>query len=90
MKKEDFSQDIYAKYYNSRGEPFEITLNDGATLEGIFIGFFHGEKDRGEPYIFMWRFISKEEIDDYNHSPEKYQSMGRVIYQKDIKAVRFK
>lgn len=80
----DFSREIYDKYFPSKGELLRITLTNGEILNGILVSFFHGEPDRREPFIIMWRFVSQEELDDYQHSPHKYQEYGRIIHQRDI------
>ena len=89
MQQLDFSRELYDTYYNPKGKLLSIKLNDGTIHEGIFIGFFHGEQDRHEPFIIMWRFVQKDEIDDFNYSPYKYQEYGRIIHQKDIASVHF-
>lgn len=86
---EDYSREIYSKFFPFKGEVLEITLKNEETLQGILVSFFHGDPDRKEPFIIMWRFVRKEELDDYQYSPHKYQEYGRIIHQKDIKNIRF-
>jgi len=92
MKKSDYSKKIYDKYYNSESRILQIFLKDGSVLEGIFVGFFHGDQEAGEPFIINWHFIDKDEISDYNTSSsiEGISEFGSIIHQKDIKSVKFK
>lgn len=85
----DFSREIYLKYFSSKGRILEIILKNDEVLNGIFVSFFHGDPDRREPFIIMWRFVKQEEMDDYHESPDKYQEYGRIVHQKDIKHIRF-
>jgi hypothetical protein len=92
MEKIDYSKEIYDKYCNSEDRILQVFLKDGSMLEGIFVGYFHGDIDAGEPYILKWHFIPESEIKKYHIelSAETKQEFGRIIKQKDIKEVRFK
>ena len=92
MKTKDFSKEIYETYYNAKGRILEITLKDNTVLEGVFISFFHGDADLGEPYIIRWHFIDKKEIQN-DHIPfpmDEDITIGKIINQEDIKSIKFK
>jgi hypothetical protein len=90
--KEDYSQEIFSKYYNSKDQVLEITLKDNTVLEGILTSFFHGDEDEGEPYICKWHFIDKHDISKHNNffSLDDRDEYVKTINQEDIKSVKFK
>jgi hypothetical protein len=92
MKKKDYSKEIYDKYFNPKGKPLKIILQDNTILEGRFVGFFHGDTESGEPFIIKWHFIPDEDLDKYHSGllPEAKQGFGSIIKQEDIKSVTFK
>lgn len=92
METKDFSKEIYETYYDAKDKILEITLKDNTVLEGIFISFFHGDPDLGEPFVIRWHFIDKNEIPN-NHSPiptDEDATFGKIIKQEDIKSISFK
>jgi hypothetical protein len=88
----DYSKEIYDKYYNINNRILVITLKDNTVLEGILIGFIHGDSD--DPFIIKWHFVDKNELETFQQgldlsidgNPEK----GKMIEQNDIKNVSFK
>lgn len=90
--KTDYSTEIYDKYYNIKNRIVVITLKDNSVLEGMLVGFIHGDSD--EPFIIKWHFIKKEELETFNQGLDVSivgdHDTGRMINQKDIKSVRFK
>ncbi len=92
MKKSDYSREVFEKYYNAKGHILEITLKDNIVLEGIFVGFVHGDESFDESYIIRWRFLPKDEVEKHIHliSIDGSEDYGRMLEQKDIKCVKFK
>ena len=90
--KEDYSKEIYDKYCNSEDRILQVFLKDGSALEGIFVGYFHGDTEAGEPYILKWHFVPESEVRKYHIaiSAETKQEFGIIINQEDIKEVRFR
>jgi len=90
--KEDYSKEIYDKYCNGEDKTLQVFLKNGSKLEGIFVGYFHGDTEVGEPYILKWHFVLELEMKKYRIaiSAETKKEFGRIIEQKDIKEVRFK
>jgi hypothetical protein len=88
MQEQDTSREIIETYY-SKGKILRIVLKDGAVLEGMLTGFFHGEPDWGEPYILKWRFIPTAAISD-RYIPGADKPEGKIIFQRDILEIRFK
>ena len=91
MQKVDYSLEIFDKYYGGDDRLVKIVLKDGQELEGIFVGVFHGDTDRGEPFILKWHFVEKDEIAGYqNFVPtEESEVAGEIIRQADIASVSF-
>jgi len=93
MKTQDYSREIFEKYYSSdRKKILIITLKDDTILEGTFIGFFHGDENSNEPYITKWHFLDKNDINNQSHliSIDGSEDYGQIIKQEDIKSVTFK
>jgi len=93
MKQKDYSKEIYDKYYSSNGKILKIVLKDNSVLNGIFVGFSHGDAESEESYIIKWHFVSEGEIEKYRTeilAEETMQEYGRIIKQEDIKSVTFK
>ena len=90
--KEDYSKEIYDKFCNAEDKILQVFLKNGSMLEGIFVGYFHGDPEVGEPYILKWHFIPESEIKKYHItiSAETKKEFGRIIKQADIKEVRFR
>lgn len=86
---EDSSTEILQRYFG-KNKVLRIELADGLVLYGIFVGFFHGDAEQNETDITAWRLIPESDIDDYNHSPEKYIEIGKVIQHSQIRKVEFK
>lgn len=93
METNDFSKEIYNKYYN-KSKLLEITLKDNTVLEGKLVSFFHGDPSSNEPFIIRWHFVAKGEIEMYQKgldtAIDSGQETGKIIEQKNIKHVRFK
>ncbi len=92
MKEQDFSREIFEKYYNSNGRILKISLRDQTELEGLLVGFYHGDEDEDEPFIYKWDFIDKNNITDLEKIlPLSFddQKAERIIFQKDIESVTF-
>lgn len=88
MKTEDYSKEIYRKYFDSKGKKLvQITLQNDSTIEGFLVGFFDA-KDETEPFITKWHFVEKDEIEKYKLMDEE-EEIGRFINQSDIKEVEF-
>jgi hypothetical protein len=88
MYKNDYSREIFLKYYNKNGKLVKVTLLGGSVVEGIFAGFFHPD-DRSE-YIFKWHFILKADIEKYQTAAaDEKEELGMTILQKDIKKVEY-
>jgi hypothetical protein len=92
METKDFSKEIYETYYAAKDKLLEITLRDHTVLEGIFISFFHGDPDLGDPFIVRWHFIDKNEIQTNNNlfPMDEGDGFGRIIKQQEIKSIKFK
>ncbi|HWY11097.1 MAG TPA: hypothetical protein VN026_07225 [Bacteroidia bacterium] len=92
MKKKDYSREIFEKFYNPNGKVLEVILKNGTVLEGIFIGFVHGDESSGEPFIIKWHFIDKSDISKHNATIaiDWGQDYGRLIEQEEIKSIKFK
>ena len=90
----DYSRKIYDKFFNSKDKILVITLKDNTVLEGILVGYYHGDTQGGDPFVIKWHFIDKKDMETYHKgldvSLESNQDVGRIIKQKDIKNVRFK
>jgi len=86
--KEDTSKEIFNQYYGNSNRFVCVTLKDGRILIGRFIGFFRGDEDQGEHYIFRWHFLEKKlTVFDYDNSIDPEQ--GIYINQSDIESVTF-
>jgi hypothetical protein len=87
----DYSKEIVEKFY-TKDRIVRITLNDNSILEGILVGFFHGDVEAGETFITKWHFISEQNIKEYHlgSSVEMKNELNKVIEQKDIKYIEFK
>ncbi len=84
----DTSKEIFEQYYENGNRFVCVTLKDGRILIGKFIGFFRGDEEQGEPYIFCWHFLEKRlTIFDYDKSIDPEQ--GIFINQSDIESVTF-
>ena len=92
MKQPDYSREIVEKYYNPQGCLLEIILKNETVLEGIFIGFFHGDKGTNDPYIIKWHFLPKAFINAQAALilPDGSEDYGEIVKQEDIKSVIFK
>jgi hypothetical protein len=92
MKENDYSKEIYDKYCNSEDRILQVFLKDGFMLEGIFVGYFHGDIDAGEHYIHKWHFVPESEIEKYHlvATAEMKNKFGRMIRQEEIARVQFK
>ena len=88
----DYSKEIYHKYYNIKDRILIITLKDNTILEGVLVGFIHGDPD--DSFIIKWHFVDKKDLKAFHEgldvSIEGNQDKGRIIEQKDIKNVHFK
>jgi len=88
----DDSKEIFKKYYSTdKKNILKITLKDNTVLEGVFISYFHGDEDFGEPYIVKWHFLDKDDVEKHDHliSLDGSEDYGKIIFQKDIKRVEF-
>ncbi len=84
----DTSREIFEQYYLNGNRFICVTLKDGRILVGKFIGFFRGDVDNGEAYIFQWHFLDKKvSVFDYDKSIDPEQ--GIYINQSDIESVKF-
>lgn len=84
----DTSREIFDQYFGRSGRYVCVTMKDGEILIGKFIGFFRGNEDQGEPFIFRWRFLEKKYsmIDsDRTLDPEQ----GIFIEHSEIESVTF-
>ena len=92
MEKIDYSKEIYDKYCNAEDRILQVFLKNGSVIEGIFVGYFHGDTEAGEPYILKWHFIPESEIKKYHlvATAEMKNKFGRIIGQKEIDRVQFK
>ena len=92
MKNSDYSREIFDKYYGIKGQVLLITLRDGTLLEGTLSGFFHGDKSIDEPYIIKWHFIDAKDLlkNDVQSSIDGTEEIGTIIWQADIKSVKFR
>jgi hypothetical protein len=86
----DYSKEIFDKYYDS-GKILKITLMDSNILEGLLVGFYHGEKEK-EPYITRWRFIHENQATAYKKAvaANENNNEAEIINQEDIRNVEFK
>ena len=86
----DTSKEIFDTYYDS-GRILKITLMDNNVLEGLLVGFYHGEKGK-EPYITRWRFIHENQAKAYKKAIAANQNdnEAEIINQEDILSVAFK
>lgn len=87
--KTDTSNDYYRFFYNSGDRLLRLTLKDGKVLEGRFIGFFHGEEERNEPYIVKWHFLQKGTEPPLKSSIFPTQQEGIYIDHDNIESVEF-
>jgi len=87
---EDLSKEIFDKYYDS-GKILRITLTDHNVLEGLLVGFYHGESDN-DPYIIRWRFVHESQAKAYKKAIAANQNdnEAEIINQNDIQRVAFK
>lgn len=84
----DFSKEIFDNYYRGGNRTVCVKLKNGETFEGRFIGFFRGDQDRNEPYIFRWHFLpSADSLFDYDKTIDPDQ--GFFIDQSEIMHVGF-
>ena len=83
----DYSREIYDKFFSEKGRILKITLADDSVIEGMLVGFFHGDEESHEPFITKWHFVAENELGKNNKFEE---GKGKVIYQKDIKRIEFK
>ena len=92
MEKKDHSKLIYDKYYNSDGRILQVFLKDGSVLEGIFIGFFHGDTEIGEPFIIKWDFVPASVIGKHHSLALSAGKMEyrKIVRQEEIERVQFK
>lgn len=92
MMENDYSKEIYNKYYNSEGRILQIFLKDGSMLEGIFVGFFHGDSEARDPYVIKWHFVPESDLEEYDSLPfyAKKNEFERIIKQEEIERVQFK
>ena len=86
----DQSKEIFDKYYDS-GKILKITLTDHNVLEGLLVGFYHGDKESG-PYITKWRFVHESYAKAYKKAIAANQddNEAEIINQSDILSVEFK
>jgi hypothetical protein len=86
--KKDTSKEIFNSYYQNGNRFVCLTLKDGKILIGKFIGFFRGDEENGDPYIFRWHFLEKRlTVFDYDQSIDEEQ--GIYINQSEIESVTF-
>ncbi len=88
--KQDYSKYIFDTFY--QGGILKIYLKDGNVLEGKFIGHFHGDEERNEPFIIKWHFVIMESSDDIPGDPVLIQKNNPeiMIMTNDIVKVEFK
>ena len=87
MPETDFSHEIFDKYFES-GRVLKITMKNKSVLEGVLVGFFHG--DGGEPYIVQWDFVKEADFDGSIVTLQIPESKKRIIKQDDILKIDFK
>lgn len=88
--KNDYSKEIFEKYFSVKNKTLVITLNDGTVLEGFLVSFSHGDEGSDDPFIVRWHFVDQRDMSKY----EKMFSIGgeetgRSLEQRDIKNVHF-
>ncbi len=84
---QDFSKEIFENWYEP-GKIVSISLKNGVLLEGVLVGFYHGEEN--EPYIIMWDFIAEDDYQALDQFLEIPDSIKLKLKQDDILSVNFK
>lgn len=64
-----------------------VQLRNGTVYEGRFIGYYLGDTEEGEPYIFRWHFLERMNVFDYDKSIDPEQ--GIYIEQNEIQNIQF-
>lgn len=86
--RKDTSREIFERYYHTGTKWITVRLKNGKQHEGRFIGYFLGDADRNEPYIFRWHFLSREEA-LLDHDGTLNPDQGIFIEHNDILSVEF-
>lgn len=85
---EDNSKDIFDRFYAPGDRVVRVHLKNGTVLEGRFIGYFLGDEESGDPYIFRWHFLDRKlNVFDYDKSIDPEQ--GVYFAHTDIRKVEF-
>jgi hypothetical protein len=81
--KNDRSFEWFESYFRHGRKKVKITLNDGRTMTGHFSGFFYGDSDRGEPFIYRWRFNPDSEH-EFDYDKTIIPDAGILLLQEEI------
>ena len=83
----DTSREFFDTFYSSGEKMIRVQLRNGTVYEGRFIGYFLGDAEEGEPYIFRWHFLERMNVFDYDKSIDPEQ--GIYIEQNEIQNITF-
>jgi hypothetical protein len=84
--KHDISREWFERFYNTGNRLIRLQLSNGCVHEGRFIGFFRGDTENGEPFIFRWHFLEKNDpLFDYDKTIDA--ACGFYISQADILSI---
>ena len=86
--KADLSKQLYDKYFKRTNRVVTMTLRNGRKITGVFIAFYCGDEDLGEPFITKWHMVDKKYkktsgIDAFGFF------IGEYIDQKEIESIKF-
>lgn len=79
--KNDLSFKFYKLYTNLKCKDLKITLIDGTEINGKIVGYFYGDEDRSDPYIYKWHIATNQKKLDIDFMGNE---IGRYILQKDL------
>ncbi|MCK6641114.1 MAG: hypothetical protein L6Q81_13620 [Bacteroidia bacterium] len=84
--KNDRSFEWFDRYFRQGRKHVKITLRNGSTMTGHFSGFFYGDTDRGESFIYRWRFNPDSE-QEFDYDKTIIPDSGIILLQDEISNV---
>jgi len=85
---EDFSKHIFDIWFGT-GKVLRIHLKDHGVVEGVLVGFYHGDEEH-DTYISEWEMVQEDDYIKNTGLTDIPDNMKFRLRQEDILTIDFK